>query len=205
MRNRVVAIVGPDGAGKSQTAAALAASMRESTGQATSVVNFRAHVVDRALGRQRHLEAAEQNFAEPAAMQQYAPLRAGAKLIAIWADLALSMVAWRFGRAQAITFVERYAYDLVLDPRRLGLSQLPAWTRWWAARLTPAPDAIIVCRAPAALVAGRTSEITERDVDEQYGRWQDVRRRLVRAPVLDVDTSRPLPPELAAALRRHLT
>ena len=204
MRNGVVAIVGPDGAGKSQTAAALAGRIRESTGRATSVVNFRAHLVDRALGRQRHLEAAEQSFAAPAAMHQYAPLQAGVKLVAIWADLTLSMVAWRFGRARTITFVERYSYDLVLDPRRLGLSRLPAWSRWWAARLTPAPDAVIVCRAPAALVAGRTSEISQSDVDEQYGRWDDVRRRLVRAPVLDVDTSRPLSPDVAAALRRHL-
>ena len=118
------------------------------------------------------------------------------KALAIWADLVLSAVAWRRSR-KTVTFVERYAYDLLVDPARLGIVRAPRRLRESAVRLTPAPDAIIMCSAPASVLHSRKPELPESEATRQYSIWATLRPRL-GVPCIDIDTTQPVDPEQLA-------
>jgi hypothetical protein len=202
-RGRIVAVVGPDGAGKSTLTSQLRDAVAARPGADATTVNFRSRYLDALLGRmkgsQRH------NSAEPQSTPPRNAAMATLKAIAIWSDLVVSALVWRRSR-RTVTFVERYAYDLLVDPARLGIVRAPRRLREGAVRLTPAPDAIVMCTAPAAVLHSRKPELPESEVARQYSSWARIRSRL-DVPYFDIDTTRPVDAErlaerLLAALER---
>jgi hypothetical protein len=182
----VVAVVGPDGAGKSTLTEELGHAIAARRRADLEVVNFRSRYLDRLLGRRA---ASSTDHGEP----HVTPVRnvgvASLKTVALWADLVLSALVWR--RRRQITLVERYAYDLVIDPARLGIARAPRHLREGAVRLAPAPDAIVLCAAPAALLHARKPELTEAEIVRQYSVWKQLRRRL-DVPCFEVETTEPV-------------
>ena len=121
----VVVVVGPDGAGKSRLTMDLREALANRLGTSVSIVNFRSRHLDRVF-RRRHDQA---SLAQAAANPHGTPVRgvaaASAKAIALWADFVLSATAWRRRGDKGVTLVERYAYDVVVDPRAFGAYSSP--------------------------------------------------------------------------------
>ena len=100
---------------------------------------------------------------------------ASAKAMVLWADLLCSANHWRRRGAGQVTLVERYAYDLVVDPRRLGITRAPRRLRELALHLSLSPDLIVVCRAPADVLRRRKEELDEAEISRQYRVWDQLR------------------------------
>ena len=203
-RGRVVAVVGPDGAGKSRLTADLQQALTQQLDEKIAVVNFRSRYVDRLL---RHTPSDTHSAStNPHGVPSRGAAAASLKAIVLWIDLLLSAWSWRRPGARRLTLVERYVYDLVVDPGRLGLTYAPKALRDVALRLTPPPDAVLMCQAPASVLHARKAELTESEIARQYGEWHTLRSSL-RVPFIDVDTTEPvdtdrLTTQLLAVLER---
>jgi hypothetical protein len=184
---RIVVVVGPDGAGKSTLTRELRAKLAESLSEDVPAVNFREGIVDDLLRR----SGVEGRSMDPTSTPVRSPIPATAKALALWLDLRFSARRWRARRGRSVTLVERYVYDFLLDPRRLGLSRVPWRLRSLAVQLSARPDAIVVCRAPADVLAGRKPELNEAEIARQYRVWEVLCGRL-DAPILDVATIEPV-------------
>jgi len=188
-RGKVVAVVGPDGAGKSTLTAELRESIAARISSEVPVVNFRERHLDRVL-HHRHSQA-ELTLAasNPGSTPSRGIVSACAKAFVLWADLLWSARCWRRRGAGRITLVERYAYDLVVDPRRLGLTRAPRSLRALALRLSLSPDLVVVCRAPAAVLRRRKPELDEAEISRQYREWDRLRSDLDGVAIIEVDTT----------------
>ena len=183
---RIVVLVGPDGAGKTTLTLQLEATLAAQELEVSSV-NFRERIVDDLLRRPRSTNGAT----DPTGTPNAPSWAATAKAFALWLDLALSARRWRRVSRRRITLVERYVYDFAVDPRRLGLARVPARLRSLAVRWSAAPDAIVVCRAPANVLAERKAELDESEIGRQYRCW-DALAPSLDVPILEVDTANPV-------------
>ncbi len=158
LRGLSVAVLGPDGAGKSTLTAALAATFILPTRQ------FYAGLYP--AGRRR--------FRQPG-------LATLAILIRLW-RLALQ-ATWHRRRGRLVLF-DRYAYDARLPlPRSAGRR-----TRLRRALLTrslPAPDLVVVLDAPAEVLVARRAEHPIEVVEAQRRRYRELALSLPDAVVLD--------------------
>jgi thymidylate kinase len=185
---RVIAIVGPDGAGKSTLTATLQEVMRSRHDLDVAVVNFRGRYADRMLRRDEQRRSHSQALgADPRSTPRRGPASASAKALFLWLDVACSAFVWRRRRRQ-ITLVERYIYDFIVDPERLGLARAPRRLREGAVRLSLRPDVVVLCRAPAATLRSRKQELPLAEIERQYRVWKDL-RILRGTSIIEVDTS----------------
>ena len=177
-----VVVTGPDGSGKS-TLAAAAADELHARGVSCEIVNFRPHLVDRARSRSKRA-VRKIAAADPHATVQLSRASAIGKCLVIFVDLVLG--AWRWQRRSAVSghcvLVERYAYDLVVDPHRLGISRAPRRFRAVLARSAPAPRAILLCTVDAETAVRRKPELHVAEVARQYGEWSRTDFRSSKVP-----------------------
>ena len=94
-------------------------------------------------------------------------------------------------RRPKVTLVERYAYDLVVDPRRLGLTRAPRRLRELAVTLSPSPDVIVLCRAPVSVLRERKTDLDDDEISRQYRAWNDL-RDAIDVPFIEVETTAPV-------------
>ncbi|CAB4786710.1 unannotated protein [freshwater metagenome] len=102
-----------------------------------------------------------------------------AKTFLIAFDLFLSARYWRslVRRGQTV-LVERYVYDLIVDPFRLGVSACPLMIRKAIVHAAMRPSRVILCVAPPAEIEGRKGELTVAEVSRQYAIWDLIQRWL---------------------------
>lgn len=110
------------------------------------------------------------------------------RVIRQWAHYLLAR--WRQSRGMIVVF-DRYPYDARLPPRRIG-GRLDRLRRWLLGRVLPSPDLAIVLDAPAEVLRGRKAE---QDIDElrrQRENYLSLAGRLP-CPTLVVDAGRSEP------------
>lgn len=190
-RGKVVVVVGPDGAGKSRLTTELQEVLGARLGVRVSVVNFRSGYLDKLVRKQSDGRATARAALRPHMTPARGLMAASAKAVALWVDLLWSSWSWRRSGRSNITLVERYAYDLVVDPARLGLGRAPEWLRELAIRLVPAPDVILMCQAPAPILRARKAELDEGEISRQYKAWS-VLREAIDVPFIEVETTTPV-------------
>ncbi len=87
------------------------------------------------------------------------------------------------GRSRLVIF-DRYTYDAALSPRR-DLDPLRRFRRWLLANACPAPELVIILDAPGAVLHARKGEHTPELLEQQRQEYLQMRAELPRAVVID--------------------
>ena len=157
-RGMTVALVGPDGAGKSSSAAALARSFPL---------------------------AVRTVYMSPAMTPRRGPSPRGARLaLRIGAQLWRWCRAQALRLRGRLVLFDRYAYDALL-PARWPLGPLGRLRRWLLGHACPAPQLIVVLDAPGELLHARTGEHSPVVLEAERRAYLRLARGRARAIVVD--------------------
>lgn len=178
-----IAIMGPDGAGKSAVIDAIRC-------QFDSVYNkiklF--HLRPKALWRGKtSLQAVTDPHGKPPRGAIISILKVFSLIVDYWLGYALK-IGPAVRRSQLIIF-DRYIYDLLVDSKRVRYGG-PAWLLNFAARVVPRPDLVILLDAPADVLWSRKQEVPFEEVMRQRDRYCKVAARLPFATT--VNAAQPL-------------
>jgi thymidylate kinase len=94
---------------------------------------------------------------------------------------------WHQARGRLVIF-DRHSYDALLPPRT-PLPRLKRWRRLVLARACPAPDLVLVLDAPGRLLWSRKREHTPALLEQQRREYLRLAARLPRAAVVDASRS----------------
>jgi thymidylate kinase len=173
-----VAVLGPDGAGKSTLIAHLAKHLGEAAFRRVSVYHLRAHPGER--------RASPGSVTDPHRKVPHPPWLSVLK-VAYYAVLYLIgyvfIVRPRLVRSTLVLF-DRYYDDLLVDPRRYryGASMRVARS---ARRLAPRPDLYFVLDVPEAQLVARKQEVSGEEVRRQREAYRRLAADLPNAVLLD--------------------
>ena len=167
----VVAIVGPDGSGKSTVADALP----EACGQLFRR-SRRIHFTPGVLPRPGALVRREaSDSSQPHAREPHGRVVSAALLAYHWLDVlighALQVAPTRV--RSGLVVVERGFLDIAVDPGRYRLDVPPAIARAFA-RLLPGADLTIVLEASSDVVTARKPELPAAEVERQSDVWRSL-------------------------------
>ena len=154
-----VAILGPDGAGKSTLATGLVAATR---GAFRRYRLF--HLRPMLLGRRKFGGPVTDPHGRPPRSSLVSTL----KLLAYVLDYALGywMVIRPLVARSGLVVFDRYYQDLLADPRRFRFSG-PAWMVRMLGRLVPSPDLVLLLDAPPAVTLSRKREVEPAEARRQ--------------------------------------
>lgn len=163
---RFIVLVGPDGSGKSTVSSRLVSGSQ----QQVTPLNFRPRRIDAWLGKRPPQGGSE---SEPHQIASTHPLRTWFKFAVIVADLVtVRWDVWRARRAGRAFIAERYVYDLLADPKRLGLETIPAWLRALAVRAVATPVRVYCLVGSPELMHRRKPELPLAEVARQTTFWE---------------------------------
>ena len=179
---RIITITGPDGAGKSSVADALA-----------DVLSARGEV-QRFHHRLRGLPSSEESRRATTTPQDNTPygrITSTGKLLYLFAD---DLVGWMTKarpvlRRGGSVIVERGWWDLLVDPKRYRLRDAPRLTRLLG-RALPGRRVTVILDAPASVMRARKAELPTPEIARQLEVWRDLAETLDDALLVSVD--RPL-------------
>ena len=181
-----VAVLGPDGSGKSsvieQYLSALAPAFRRTAGF---------HLRPRLF---RGSSAAGTDNTNPHGQIPRGALMSAAKLLFLWADYLLGYclrVRPLLVRSTLVVF-DRYYQDLLIDARRFRYGG-PRWLARLVAKLIPMPDLMLVLDAPAHVLQARKQEVSAQESARQAEAYRAVANSpALRGHAVLVDAARPL-------------
>jgi thymidylate kinase len=187
----VIAVLGPDGSGKSTFADALVEDALE--GERVLRLHHRP-------GQFVSRTASGAPVTDPHGDAPYPAWVSIAKLLFLFADF---MVGWwtkirPFARGGGWVVWERPWWDIAIDPARYRLQGCSGLARALG-RVLPAPDLVIVLEAPVEVLLARKREVSEAELARQTRELRQVVPRRVRTLFLDsraavrtlVDQARP--------------
>lgn len=173
---KVIAFLGPDGAGKS------------------SVLNL----VQKRLTEQR--DDFQYYYFAPGFLKRYRPK--GDKSITtnphegrqygsmlVLAKILLMLLEFRMGipkvrRKTRLALFDRYIHDLLVDPRRYRMDHM----RWWMRMLlatAPKPDLLVVIIAPTETIQARKQEVTPEETSRQIAAYEALAKSMPTALVVN--------------------
>ena len=179
MRGKVLAILGPDGSGKSSVVGQLEAAF-------PNVISYhiRPRVLPGRLGKVQASDAPHGRAAHNAALSVF-------KLVYFLVDYLLGYqvkVRWHLSRSAVIIF-DRHYYDLFVDPKRYGYGG-PRWLIGAVARLIPQPDAWFVLDVSIQTIRERKTELAPEEIARQRNAYRALLSVFPKGQI--VDAERPL-------------
>jgi thymidylate kinase len=185
----LLAVMGPDGAGKSTIIEGLAQEF---------VIPLRRRILfhwrPQLLARRKDSGP----VTEPHGQSPRGPLASMAHLSAFFADCwaGYLFVIWaRLVRSDFVQF-DRYFHDVLVDPLRYRYGG-PAWYAALLCRLLPEPDLVIVLDASDHLFFARKTELSRAEIQRQRVAYRELRFK--RARVVYVATDAGVQPTLLAS------
>ena len=177
-----VALLGPDGAGKT----AVGEGLVEVLSPAFRNVS-RFHLRPYCIGKPGSRHA----VIDPHAKKPRGKIGSTVKLAYFAADYILGSV-WKVLplkiRSNLVVF-DRYYHDLLVDPKRYRYSA-PRWLSRLVSKFMPTPDLFIVLDAPAGLIQLRKKEVPQAETERQRRAYLEFSDS--RGDCLVLDTSKPL-------------
>jgi thymidylate kinase len=178
-----IALIGPDGSGKSLVLRALQGEFAAAF-RAVPCFHLRPHLL-------RGLAQSDGPVTDPHGKRPRGLVASIAKVFYLAADYTLGYalkVVPRLVRTQLVLF-DRYIDDIVVDSKRVRYGG-PAWLLRLAARLVPRPDLVILLDAPAEVLWARKREVPFDEVVRQRAAYREHVQKLSHAVV--VDASQPV-------------
>ena len=193
----VVAIVGPDGTGKSTVAKRLPAECGQLFRRSLSI-HFRPGILPQ-LGTLLRRPPAD--VSQPHGREAHGVLMSHALLLYYWADALLGhLLKVQPAKIRTgLVVIERGFLDVAVDPLRYRL-RVRRGLVLALARLLPRADLVLVLDVEPEIASARKSELPEEELARQSAVWRDLDH--VRTEVALVDGGRPRAEVLADARRR---
>lgn len=184
-----LAVLGPDGSGKSTVIARVREEFPPGMG---SVVTY--HWRPRALDRRA---ATTDPVTDPHGQPPRRPVVSVLKLVWLLANwwAGWPAIAAQRSKGHLVVF-DRHYLDLLVDPRRYRYGG-PMSAARYVARMVPRPDLVFILDAPAETLQSRKSEVPMAETERQRAAYGALARRLPSAVVLDAGGS---PDETAEAI-----
>lgn len=186
----VLAVLGVDGAGKSTLINAILPALNAATHNAVTVRHLRPTVLPPLARLKGKRSQPTGPVLEPHGAPPSGPLGSVLRLAYLSADYLLGYWLWtrpKIAKVPAVVMFDRYAYDMVLDPRRFRIA-LPARMVSWFAALAPKPDLIICLHGDAETIAARKGELTLAETQRQVEALRAFAAREPRAVLVSTDT-----------------
>jgi thymidylate kinase len=176
-----VVFLGPDGAGKSSTIAALE-TLLEPAFARCEVRGF-APALGHLLGRKA------KSTAEPHGLPARSPATSLARAIYWLAFNLWSHASLRLARAKSsLVLFDRHFSDILVDPRRYRYGG-PRWALQLNAWLTPRPNLVLMLNAPAEVLQARKQEVPFDETSRQLTLYRNFVRPMTNGHLVDATRS----------------
>jgi len=185
----IIAILGVDGAGKSTIIDAIKRPLDDATHNATFVQHLRPTLLP-PLARLRGKKAIDTRpVTEPHSSAPSGALGSLSRLVYLTADYILGY--WLKTRPQiakrpAICLFDRYAYDMIIDPRRFRIA-LPSKLIRWFTTLAPKPDLVFCLYGNPEVIAARKQELPLAEVARQVDALKEFAANEPRAVLISTE------------------
>ena len=183
----VIALLGPDGCGKSSVIAQLKVSFHGDNFSGIEVLHLRPHV---RLGVKKN--TVNESVDDPHGQDARGSLISLIKITYFLFDYTVGYfirVRPLLQKHKLVIF-DRYYYDLLVDPKRYRYGA-PIWFARLISYLIPKPNLIILLNAPANIIQGRKQEVsfdeTERQTKEYYKLIHGMKHGVVINAVQPID------------------
>ena len=175
-----IAVLGPDGAGKSTLVKELVRQIQPAF-RSTRIYHWRPYVL---AGRRRTI--GNDPHANPADAVSRSSLRLIAHLLDYWLGY-LFCIRPALARAGLVVF-DRYFQDLLADPKRYRYGG-PAWLVRAVSRLIADPDLVLILDAPEDVVIARKQEVAPAEIRRQREVYRSLASEFPRTEILNAAAS----------------
>ncbi|MBB5723912.1 thymidylate kinase [Loktanella ponticola] len=160
---KVVAFLGPDGAGKSTVLELLQAQL---SAQGTN--HCYRYFAPGYLERYRP-KGNKSITTNPHEGPQYGPVLIVAKISLLLFEFRMGL--WPLRRQYELALFDRYIHDLLVDPKRYRMDTL----RWWMRamlQVAPVPDLLVIISAPTDVIQSRKQEVPREETARQVAAYE---------------------------------
>lgn len=188
-----VAVLGPDGSGKSAVCSALASASRAELPFSAVAVQ---HLYERALPRLSELKKGRvrRKPTAPATVHDPHGKRPHNRLVSLFSLGYATVDQWlsrlwlgrsRLGRNMLLVH-DRYMTEIVVDPRRFRFGG-PRWLGGLFGRLTPPLDLVILLDAPPEVLQARKQEVPFEETKRQREAYRALVRQMPNGRIVNAD------------------
>ena len=190
-RASIIAVVGPDGVGKSTFIEFLQNNLAELLVKDASelvVQHFRPNIFPniKKLFSDKTYDEMEEDFTSPHRAKPAGTLSSLLRLCYYYSDYVLGY--WLHVRNRCVTgkvyIFDRYFYDFLVDPHRSRIN-LPRYVRLFFLKMTPEPDMVFFLNCGAETVYSRKQELSLDEIKRQLKEYRSLARKSRRFIVLD--------------------
>ncbi len=177
---RVLAVLGPDGVGKTTFIDALIEQLNlyyvsDLEDRKVDVYHFRPTILPNLgeIGEKAKVMEQDKDFTNPHRQKPANPVSSFFRIAYYSLDY---IVGWqkivrKNVKYDQITLFDRYSYDFIIDPRRTRL-RLPKWIRKFFARITPQPGIVFILEADADVIFSRKKELPKEEIERQLKEYK---------------------------------
>lgn len=185
----VVAILGADGAGKSTVIGSILPVLNSATHNAIVVRHLRPNLLPPLARLKGKTQQPGAPVREPHGSTQSGWFGSLFRLAYLTLDYVIGYWLWTrpiIAKQPTIVLFDRYAYDLVLDPRRFRI-RLPEWMNGMFIALAPKPDLVVCLHGDPETLSRRKGELSLDETRRQIEAMTSLARKLPQAILVSTD------------------